>query len=176
MCGCPSICGGAPYHFLDHLWVRYDDLTLVIHELLKDSKFEEEVKQLAINVGTHVSNYWQHPALRAVESLDDVDAFVEAFLTAFKEAERDFVNTYSDVSNAVHECTLFYTKWPREMGPFKSAFCLIAYGIQTGDTDKIEMGIKRIRAKIDFSQVQTEKDLMLAVAARAEEVLKSIKK
>lgn len=130
-------------------------------------EFESEALRLGVAASTHVSNYWPASVPRSVVGMEGVDAFCATFLAAVKEAEQDFLVPYSAPAKAAHECTLFYTKWPRGMQPIATGYCLVGYGIDKGDLDKLQLGIERIDKKIDTASNDLLRRMALAVKAAA---------
>ncbi|EBC9384969.1 hypothetical protein C3C25_19265 [Salmonella enterica] len=76
-----------------------------------------------------------------------MDLFVDRYLLALHITEAEFLRLYSDVQEVIRRCLMFYTKWPKGMGPFDTALCLIAYGLKYNNNDYIQIGSDRIYEK-----------------------------
>jgi hypothetical protein len=159
--------GDHDYYVMDHVWMNYDDLEDVLQDLLNTSDMGRDDRRLQLSVSGHATSYWPESLAKQIRDLDDVGRFSEAFLSAFRRAEKEFFEFYLDPAKTAQQCTLFYTKWPSGMLANRTAFFLIAYGLQRADAEKVQMGIQRISAKIHMCQTECERNLALAVQAAA---------
>lgn len=139
-----SLCNKTfPYNFLDAVSVEHHELTLTLMSLL-DSSLKNSWRCIT---GNHVRNYWQPANPVTIDSEDDMDLFVDRYLLALHVTEAEFLRLYSDVQEVIRRCLMFYTKWPKGMGPFDTALCLIAYGLKYNNNDYIQIGSDRIYEK-----------------------------
>lgn len=154
--------GSSPYHFQDSVWIVHDDYAAILRDLIADTP----MRGADIAFGgpsDHVANHWAEPDPRTVSSVHGVAPFADAFLRALHRATETFLLPNADPAKVADDCTLFYTKWPRGMGPIKTAFHLIAHGLARGDRPTIQLGADRITHRIDFCRMPHERDVALAI-------------
>ncbi len=158
--------GSGPYHFIDSVWVSYDAHFAVLRDLLARTAEADDSAAFG-GPSDHVSNYWAEQNSRTIASLSDVPEFTNDFLSALSRATEQFLVPHSDAKEVANRCTLFYTKWPRSMGPINTAFYLIAHGIQQSDRPAIQLGIDRIDQRIDFCRTDGERAFALMIRKAA---------
>jgi hypothetical protein len=159
--------GDVLYSFSDHLFVTYEDLRQVLRSFLQDAGVQFDDRYTNISIRTYVSIYWPDSLPRRPVDYSSTAGFVEAFLTALKRAEEGCLVPYLDPGKVAYECTRFYTKWPKGMRAMESSRCLIAYGIQQDDHEKVQMGADRILQKIDHCRMEDERKFALDLRAAA---------
>lgn len=153
-----------PYGVLEGVGVIHEDLSFVINNLLKE-RYPE--KYWLCGPGTHLVNYWNKEGNgQRINGVSDIDRFVLEYIQALNKAKSEFLIPYSNQEKLINECSLFYTKWPKAMGPFDTALCLIAYGIKHDDRQKIQLGVDRIYQKREWGQTADVREIPLFVRQR----------
>lgn len=134
-----------PYAVLEGVGIIHEKLSEIINDLAKE-KFPDQ--HWWCGTGTHLLIYWGEGGNgQRLNGIEDIDRFVQEYIDALNRAKLDFLLPYSNQEKLINDCCLFYTKWPKSMGPFDTALALIADGIQKSDRDKIQMGVDRIYQK-----------------------------
>jgi hypothetical protein len=162
-----SLSGRVVHYLNDHIWVVYEDLRQVLRSLLQATGAIFDDRFTHVGIHSYVSLYWPNGLSRRPVDYPNTTALAEVFVMALKRAEAEFLIPYLDAGKAAYECTRFYTKWPKNMGAMDSSNCLIAYGVQQNDREKVQMGADRILEKIDHCRMEDERKFALDLRAAA---------
>lgn len=152
--------GSGPYFLVSSSWVWYPTLGEILSDLVQDKELKETDFRFGPSGLLIVEERWIAEASQARRLSD-------AFILAITQHKTEFFEPNSQPSTVAAQCDLFYTKWPRNMGPIHTAFMLIAYGIQSHSTGMIRKGIERIEDKLSFCSSHSEKEIALKVCSGA---------
>lgn len=154
------------FYCFSNTYVVYTELAVEIARLVPERS--EEVDRYGLfGPSTSAIVYWPSSVRKQLTGEDEVASVADGFLAAVDAVEEDFVRKYLDPEIAVAESRLFYTKWPNNMGPMKTALLLISWGLRTRQSELVAEAAERIEKKISYCRVERERDFMLAVRVAA---------
>lgn len=126
-----------PYHFFEGVGLEHKNISSIIQEILSNAGIALD---WVCYTGTHVRNYWPSGDPVTVSTAKDIDEFLLSYNEAFFALKKDFLDKYKEINTFIHDCTLFYTKWPKSMMPQDVGFSLIGFGILNNNIKYISDG------------------------------------